>query len=247
MRFSFDFKKDKTLLVQIGITLILVLIVFGIALYAKLQSDQQELSPDSTNTSTIQSESSIAPVEQISISRIIPSAPLPLTPGLPYSFTVYFSSPVQPSVVSFVLTGNSLYGDDPQKTVKISVTSENDNKRYIVKTLEPIEAYGEYILRVYNTRTNIEVYKKAFLTKDILSTPVPVNNLSLKTYLPYKTDSYSLEYFANRNIYIFHFIYNSDLPTGAEAQFNAAKADAIQFIQSKGIDINSIVIEWRNS
>jgi hypothetical protein len=241
--FSFNYK-DRTTLVQIGAALLLIFVIFGIAIYATLESKTPPPPPPPT-LRTI--SPTITTLEQISISRIIPSVPLPLTPGLPYSFTVYFSIPVSPTAVSFTLTSSSLYGDKAAKTVKLSVTPENSNKRYIVKTLEPIQPYSEYILRVNSAQTKKEVYRKGFLTKDVLPTPVSTNNLSLAAYLPHRTASYSLEYFVNRNVYIFHFIYNSDLPTGAEAQFDAAKADAIKFIQSKGIDINSIVIEWRNS
>lgn len=77
-----------------------------------------------------------------------------------------------------------------------------------------------------------------------IPTRAPNNNLSLQQYLPYETSNFLLEYDPARNTYLFHFKFRNNTGVSLPDQFDKAKQDAINFIQSKGIDVNSLAIEW---
>lgn len=237
---NFQFK-NKSLIFPIVVGLILLIIVFAIAFLSFEQANE----PKTTNVNNSNPSIENVVSEAITVEKIIPSAPLPLKPGFPYSFTVYFKQPVSEQQILFTLSYVGLYDDKPATPINISVDRQNE-KTYIIKTLDPIHQYGEYKLSVLKRVTAEEIFTKSYLTTDVIATPVPSNNPVLKPFLPHETPSYILEYFPDRNIYIFHFKYNPNLPTTAEVQFNTAQQEATNYIQSKGIPISSIIIEWKN-
>lgn len=110
-----------------------------------------------------------------------------------------------------------------------------------------ISALSRYNLYLINTLNNSVIFKISYLSDNPQSTPVPVNNKALIPFLPWETASYKLSYYAPGNIYVFNFKYNPNSPDSPETQYEKAKADAIDFIKSKGVDPSTLVVAWKHS
>jgi len=105
----------------------------------------------------------------------------------------------------------------------------------------------DYQLDFLNTKTNAVFYQAHYISSNPEPTAIPSNNNSLKNFLPYNATNFILEYNSALNLYVFHFIYNPSSADSIDVQLNNAKQDAINFIKSKGIDPNSIVIQYKSS
>lgn len=125
----------------------------------------------------------------------------------------------------------------------VSTTTGHKTIQFITtSTLLPSTIYTIII-----SSENTVIFSQPYITERAEITKAPANNSDLKIYLPYETDTYRLSFNQQRNAYIFNFkIVESD-PSDIQTQFEKAKSDASAFINSKGVDINSIVIDWRHS
>jgi hypothetical protein len=228
--------KDKTLIFPIAMGVILVIIVFSILLVSLMQKTTNiQLGPAPTPT----------PVAA-SIERIVPDEPETLTAGVPHTFLVYFNRSVSIQNLTINLTSADITADNPEKIpVAISI-SQPSSSIVLIKTKEEIEETSEYDLTVTDENGTV-LASTSYLSGNLQPTKVPTNDQTLKQFLPYSTNSYTLEYLASQNLYVFHFIYDPTNSEDLQQQFQDAKAQAIQFIQSKGVDINSIVIDFRSS
>lgn len=227
----------------VGIILVVVfLVITAINLQNSTIQNRLQLSPTPTVAMTVTS-----PPEKIVVEKAFPFEPQFLTPGKPQIFYIYFRGGV-PSMdtIHIDLTSLDIAQDDVPKPVQITTYKVAQNV-LAVKTLDPIQQLSDYTLTITNTDTGEELYSGIYPANELTPTPIASNNPVLERYLPYETTNYALNYLPEKNIYVFDFIYDPNSPDTIEKQFDDAKAAAINFIESKGIDINSIVIEWRHS
>ena len=227
--------RDKTLLFPIIVAFILVIIVFGILLFS-LQTGQKNTVPV-TPTLT----------PNAAVTKVFPDEPETLTAGIPHTFLIYFNKNISIKALEFTLSYIDVTQDSPTTiTAKVSLSQVSPTE-VLVKTEDPIQERSEYNLTVDNPQTSEVLSSTTYLSGDIQPTKVPTNNLKLKDFLPYDTTSYTLEYVPGQNIYIFHFKFDPTNQEDITQQLQDAKSQAIQFIESKGVDINSIVIDYRSS
>lgn len=178
------------------------------------------------------------------IKTITPPKGTILKPNQALEFAVTFDKPVDISWVGVKLTNG------PINTTQLSALTfntrlSNDNQTLTI-TSNPVVPLNQYNLIIINLTKNITLLNINY-PSDRLVSPVASNNPTLSSFLPYETSSYKLSFNSSRNIYIFNFKYDPNSSISIDDQYNQAKSDATAFIQSKGIDINSIVIEWRHS
>lgn len=170
-----------------------------------------------------------------------------LIPGQHQIFTVEFNKAVPSESLRILLTKKGLGNtQDTAASVPISADSSSGGKVLIIHMLEPVNASHEYSLVVID-KNNIPLVSSTYASAHVEISPAPSNNLALREYLPYETTTYRLSYNENRNSYIFNFKINPESPDNIQSQYEQAKIQAEDWIQSRGIDINSIVIEWRHS
>ena len=232
--FSF---KDRSFMISITFGIILIIIFVTIII----------ISLNKNNTGNKQAN--IAPPVQnnISVKQVVPDEPETLGGGIPHTFLVYFSKHISLESLNISLTYTDITQDNPQvNQVKIYSSMLGANV-IAVKTVDPIKERSEYYLKITDKETNKILSSTSYLSGDIQPTKIPTNDQTLKSFLPYETNNYTLEYNASQNLYIFEFKYDPSLSENITQQYNDAKAAAIQFIESKGININSITIQYKSS
>ncbi|MBI2022340.1 hypothetical protein HYS97_00610 [Candidatus Daviesbacteria bacterium] len=116
------------------------------------------------------------------------------------------------------------------------------SKKLAVRLKSPIKPLHQYNINI--RQGNKELLNLTYFSDKVLPQIQPKINLELYQYLPYETDSYTLNYVQLRNTYVFSFNYNPNSKKTLDQQFEEAKQDAIEFIESKGINVNDIPIEW---
>lgn len=187
------------------------------------------------------------PAQELKVLRISPEQNTILTPNTYQTFNIQFTSAILQSYFKVLVIRQDVTTDSTPKTEEV-ITDLTDNNTTLSITLKnPIQGYSSYEINLLSSADNSPIFKIEYLSDKPQETPAPNNNTQLKQFLPYKTNSYELEYNEDTNIYLFHFIYNSDSSETLDSQYQKAKQAATNFIKSKGIDINSIIIEWRYS
>ena len=182
------------------------------------------------------------------IKSVFPEEGEILNTGKIQTFDIYFNNPqIQVNNYSFNISSLDTTSDNTLFTPIDIETLLLGKGQVELKTTQEIKEKYEYKLEILSKKNGEVVFSRTYLSTDILPTPVAVNNKSLVPYLPYETTNFSLEYLKDQNRYIFHFVYNADSDVPIDNQLEQAKTDAAAFINSKGIDINTLVIEWRNS
>jgi hypothetical protein len=240
MKNLFKFKlTDKALVIPLIFSFILLIVVFGIA-YISFTQKPQKTNPIPTTTP-------IVTVSQLSVTHVIPDEPQPLASGIPHTFLIYFSQNISVNEFTINLDYTNITQDNPQ-TITVPLSLSLFSPKVIeVKATIPIVPQSEYYLTIADKQTGQTLSQTNYLSGDLQPTSVPSNNETLKKYLPYETNSYMLEYLSNQNLYIFHFKYDPSSSLPLDQQYENAKAQAVQFIESKGVDINSIIIDFRSS
>lgn len=232
--------KNKTILIIGIVTLVLIFL----ALYFTQKSSPEnhgEVSPSPTPTQSQNLNTTV-------INNVSPSQGTTLESGKPQTFTIYLGKPLVIGQVKIVLKSYDYTQDSTFVTDVPFNATFTANNVIEVKTASPITPHTTYLLQM-TTLTDNKVVLNLTYSSQLAASPAPVqnNNTALIAYLPYETDTYKLSYFAAQNIYVFNFKYNPNSDVNITDQFNQAKQDAINFIQSKGVDINSITIDWRSS
>lgn len=169
-----------------------------------------------------------------------------ITPNRTQTFIVYFDNKINISSMIISLSKNSIYQDAAPVEVEVKSKVNEKNNSLEITTLELVSPASEYKLVLKDKATGEILYSKIFLSDKLIPTRVPSNNLSLATFLPYETNSFKLSYFEEANIYIFNFLYDPNSPIDIDEQLKNAKTQALEFIKSKGIDPNTVVIEWKS-
>lgn len=233
--------KNKTIIV----TGIIMLIILGISLYLLyIPKRGGHLSPPPPPTPTVKNKSLNTSV----INNVSPAQSQLLTPGNTQTFTVFLGKALYMDQIKITLKGYD-YTQNDTTPVDIPFDANfTSNNIITIRTKGPIAPHMTYSLTIVTTSDNRPILDLSYSSKSSAGiTPVSSNNTALATYLPYETDAYKLSYLPSKNVYIFNFKYNPNSGVSIGDQFAAAQQDATRFIQSKGIDINSIVIEWKNN
>jgi hypothetical protein len=233
--------KNKILIIIGVVALLLVFIALSLSQKSSSQEDQGVSSPSATPTLSQNLNTTV-------INNVSPSEGTTLETGKVQTFTIYLGKPLVIGQIKIILksydyTKDNIFVSDVP--FKATFTAHNVIE---VRTTNPIVPHTTYLLQM-TTLTDNKVVLNLTYSSQLAASPTPVqnNNDALIPYLPHETDNYKLSYFAAQNMYVFNFKYDSSSDLNIIDQFNQAKQDAINFIQSKGIDINSIVIDWRSS
>jgi len=229
--------KDKTVLFPLFLSLALVNIVFAISYIGNNSVALEKGAGEPIARPTPQT---------VVVKKVLPDEPHGLTSGIPHTFYIFFSGQVPLSELDINLAAIDLTQDNAtgemvtiQKDTSLPDTVE-------LRTADPIKENHLYSLTVTNTKTGEVLAAATYPSRDV-ETAATKNNPDLKAKLPHETATYLLEYLSETNTYVFHFKFNPGLSGTAEEQYNNAREQAIQFITEQGIDISTIVIEWRHS
>lgn len=232
--------KIKTyLLIGLMSMILLALLILNFAKRAGVQPNSTSI-PVYSPTAT---SSSLPPVD-ITVTGASPDRNTIFNPGQQQAFISKFQNPVNLSWLGIKITYKDIY---TSKITAIQFNSSLDasGKVLTITTVGPISPDGEYTLSIDNLTKNTNILNVTYLSNSASPIPVSSNNPALIQYLPYEADNYSLDYMPEQNVYVFHFKMNYNSSDDLQTQYQKAKQDATDFIQSKGVDINSIVIQWR--
>ncbi len=170
---------------------------------------------------------------------IVPSETQILTPNVIQKFQVVFGAVASASNAKFELSYQP-FGN--QETKKVKIKTLIDERTATIVNEDPTIPNSKYTLTIAQSGEKEVVAK--YLSGSITPTPISVNNESLTQFLPYKTQTFILEYNEARNIYIMHFLYSAASSVDLNTQFDSAKKQANDFIASKNIPLSSIKIEY---
>lgn len=191
--------------------------------------------------SSLKKPQEITPAEQTTrLLSISPRRTEELKPNLTQKFEITFTNMNKTTPINVSLSSAPFKNPTEIRMVKISQKTIGNN--VIINTLEPILPLEAYTLTL--TQNNKIILKQNYISSGIKPTPIPQNNKTLQDFLPYTTQAYSLEYSPSRNIYIAHVKYNPNSSLSLTAQIETVKTEVSQFIQSKGIAIESVKIDY---
>lgn len=183
--------------------------------------------------------------QEIRVINIQPPLNTALKPDQTQIFQITFNKPINMQQIQVSLHKKNITNNNPPELVNFdSVIKEND---LFIAPKELIIGYGDYEITIIDINTNMQIFKASYLSDKNELTPAPKNNPDLIPFLPYETTGYRLSYNKSRNIYVFNFKYNPNSTDKLDTQYEKAKQDAKNYIQSKGINPTSIIIEWRYS
>lgn len=170
-----------------------------------------------------------------------------LLPGKNQIFTIVFNESIADKKIKILLTKLPT-GEPEENSMSVEISSEvkDKGKTLLVQTQEQIQPFHEYSLIILD-KNNETLISITYISGNIEITKAEQNNLDLRGFLPRETPNYKLTYNEESNTYIFNFKYNAQSDVPIQTQYETAKQQAEEFIRSSGIDLNSIVIEWRHS
>lgn len=163
-----------------------------------------------------------------------------LKASLTQKFEITFTSMDQTTPINISLSSAPF--KNPEEATAVKVSQKTIGNSMIINTLEPILPLNTYTLTL--TQNSQTILKYIYLSSETKPTPIPQNNTALQEFLPHTTQTYSLEYALSRNIYVAHVKYNPNSSLSLTAQIEAVQTDVSQFIQSKGIAVESVKIDY---
>jgi hypothetical protein len=227
---------NKKLFILVLLLFLIFFIIF-VSIFSFLPKTSQ--STTITIPSLTPNKNQINPIHVLTIS---PDEEVLLPYGIKPKFTLTFDGEVPPSRLQFTFQETSSHTKIPL------ILSFLQDKKNILLTSSALTGDDmSYSLIITDIATNKIILSKTYISDIPTPTPVSNNNKELIPYLPYQTPRFLLEYNATLNIYIFHFFVDPNGTDDLGKEFYTAKADAIKFIQSKGIDPTTLVIEWKSS
>lgn len=183
----------------------------------------------------------------VTITKITPEKTSTLKPGERQTLSIEFEKPISQDLFKIDMTQKRVTADEPPKPIPFQRELISKGRLLRIILSEPIIPLSEYSILLINRKTSEAIFETSYLSGELEPTPIKTNNLNLIPFLPYETANYRLIYNQEKNTYIFNFKYNPDSLENLESQYQKAKQDAIKFIESKGINTSTIVIEWRYS
>lgn len=228
---------NKKLLILI---IVVVIVSFAILLVGLITPRKKTINP------TVPVESlSPKPTSQ-QLKSINPDPLQELTPGSRPIFVLEFTQPLDLNNTLVAVTKVDRVKDEPPQNLQTQVSFSNSNKVISITLNEAIIQSSKYILSLKEQSSNKNLLEKFFLSS-FPQEPKPSNDPILIKYLPYGTETFALVWDTDKNQYVFHFRVNINSPESAANQYEAAKNEAVRFIKGKGVDPNSLNIDWRHS
>ena len=179
------------------------------------------------------------PIESNPAINLLPAAGTTLIPGNTLIFRITFKNTVSKNEMVATLTKRS----PGKENITVPTNMLESENSIAIQTDEKVEQGMFYSLELV-TKTGRIILSADYSSPSITPTPLPSNNTQLKDYLPYDTSNFLLDYNNSRNLYVMHFKFRSSDPGTIEQQFEKAKRDAQEFITSKGIQVNTVEIEY---
>lgn len=234
--------RDKKILIFIITLTVFILVLIGIiiAFNARTSSNQP-------GTQAIFPTPVPLIYKSTTVESVVPPISSVLLAGQKQTFSVNFNTQVSTGSFKILLTSKA-FSDSAEKEVSIPFTTSitSSGKTLAIQTTNNILPSHSYALIILDSK-NRTLLSASYSSGNVEISTAPGNNPELKQYLPYETSTYKLTYNERRNTYIFNLKINSNSQESLIQQFENAKKQAEDFIKSKGIDINSIVIDWRHS
>lgn len=169
-----------------------------------------------------------------------------LVPGNQQKFIITFAESAFNKSLKILLTHAHIARPDDMQSVEITTEFESKGTILTITTQEIIKPSHTYSLIILDAR-NQTLVSTSYTSSQTVINRAPSNNTELQQFLPHETATYKLSYNETTNKYIFNFKINSNSSDTLQTQYEQAKLQAEEYIRSRGIDINSIVIEWRHS
>lgn len=199
---------------------------------------------ESNNETSNQKINTPSPIPQATKENgftITPDVAMPLQPGTKQTFTIITPNTMQNAEISIMR--KDITKDLPLETT--AFTEITKGNKHIISLLNPVLPYSSYTVSLQN-KAKI-VFSANYLSDTPKPTPIKNNNNALVPFLPHETNSYTLRFNKEQNVYIFNFKYDTASSETLDQQYENAKTAAIEFIKSKGIDPTTIVVDWRYS
>lgn len=232
-----DAIKEHKILFIISLSLIGILFIFSILLlFSSPQKKQSSLSPFITPTILERHAG-------FSLSAFLPGTDTPLEGNKIQRFTLVFNE----SLSSDALTSSiqeTIIGSDIHTSVPSTVSFNEAGNEVTITSTRPFKQNASYQVLLKKTKDNAVLFNKNYFTLAFTPTPLPNNNKALSESLPHEGSNWILKYNPERNLYYFSADITPGTPAEMEIQYNRAKDEALTFIKSKGIDPNTVTIEW---
>lgn len=177
--------------------------------------------------------------------EVTPNVTTPLYENTTPEFVLRFGLSLNPELTNISIKQKDLSNDSTEVESSFTIKYFNNNKQLNLSLNEKILPYHQYRIIITNKQNNAVLTSLSYLSSLEEPSPVPTNNVELRNYLPHREKNYSLVYLPYSNLYVFHFAVDPENNQDLETQFNRAKQDAIEFIRSKNIAPESVIIEWR--
>ncbi len=235
--------KNKLILPLLTIGIVLLVTIPLFILF--LRPSTQKFVPIDLQPIPTQVQPQISPYTGLKqLVSAIPAQDVILFPGKKYDFTFVFISPL-PQNIFVSLHSVQIGGTAVKETVPFTSLLSPDRKTITLTPNKEILPSQQLTLSIADEKTVL--FSTTYASERISITSAAANNPELKQYLPYETETFILSFSTRRNSYIFNLKLVENSPSSLEEQYQAAKNQAEAFIQNKGIEINSLSIEWRRS
>jgi methionine-rich copper-binding protein CopC len=228
---------------------VVLLVIVGLILFSSKKSKSPTPIPSAAPTSSATSTPVKANPIIFNVVTVDPADGSLLNAGQKQKFNITFDQPIQTNWVTVQLTAKNTTSDQSSPTtVNYTESMASDSRTLTISSSETIGPNFDYELVVKNaTNSNLTLLDAHYTAGEPAPSPAANNNPALQQYLPYETQNYLLSYSKEQNVYVFNFKYDPNSSVDLNTQYDQAKDEATRFIQSKGIDVNSIVIQWRHS
>lgn len=188
----------------------------------------------------------LVPLERIQIVEVIPSSNQLLEPSRKQNFTIKLSPISSVEQIEVKVLRKKIQTEDEFGNLTFKKTV-NDGGVINILLDEPIASLSEYQIDLLDNSTKKIIRTLRYSSDNEQFQDGNPNNPALKKYLPYETNSFRLTYSNEKDIYIFSFKADPNSTQSIDVQYDRAKAEAIKFIEDKGVSLDSISIEWRFS
>lgn len=233
----------REVLLLAGAVILAIVVVGSFILFRK--SGQSQPVPSAITT---QPESPLpTTLTNLQVASIQPNTTQPLITGSQPSFIIKFSTSANPDYLTVSFRSLNEQADQDFNNEPSEFRYSDNNTTLTITPKRSVQFGYLYQILLQAKENNATFYQAKYVVDQPTPTPAPQNNRALIPYLPYETSSFRLSYSELRNIYIFNFKYDQNSPDDISTQYNTAKQAALDFIRSKGIDPNSLIIDWRHS
>jgi hypothetical protein len=184
---------------------------------------------------------------EVVISSFSPETTKILTPGNRQTFTVSFSEPINRAALQVRLLKSGVVSTQRPQTVPVTLDYADEIQKISIRTNEIIEPYSRYALILTRQSDNKLLYQAIYYSAKEELSKKQLPDQSLRSFLPYETQTYKLSYNDRLDSYVFNLKLNPGSADNYNLQFEKAQQQAETFIKSKGLDPATLDIEWRRS